>query len=40
LGPDDHDRIAQAYGSNLARLRDVKQRFDPRGLFSATPLPV
>ena len=40
LGPDDRDQIALAYGSNLARLRDAKQRFDPHGLFSATPLPV
>jgi hypothetical protein len=40
LGPDDRDQIALAYCSNLARLRDAKQRFDPDGLFSATPLPV
>lgn len=40
LAPDDHDRIAEAYGSNLKRLKSVKQRFDPDGLFSAMPLPV
>ncbi len=40
LGPDDHDRIALAYGGNLTRLQDVKQRFDPNGIFSsAIPLP-
>jgi hypothetical protein len=40
LGPNDHDQIALAYGSNIARLRALKQRFDPDGLFtSAIPLP-
>jgi FAD/FMN-containing dehydrogenase len=39
LGPDEHNQIAQAYGSNLARLQIVKRRFDPDGIFSATPLP-
>jgi FAD/FMN-containing dehydrogenase len=40
LGPDDRAQIALAYGSNLAKLRIAKQRFDPDGVFSATPLPV
>jgi FAD binding domain/Berberine and berberine like len=40
LGPNDHDRIALAYGSNIGRLRALKRRFDPDGLFtSAAPLP-
>ncbi|WP_395672807.1 FAD-binding oxidoreductase [Inquilinus sp.] len=39
LGPDDHDRIAHAYGGNAARLLQVKRSFDPDGVFSATPLP-
>jgi berberine-like enzyme len=38
LGPDDHDQIACAYGQNAKRLRAVKERFDPEGIFSATPL--
>jgi FAD/FMN-containing dehydrogenase len=40
LGPDDHEQIAQAYGENATRLRTAKARFDPDGVFSATPLPV
>lgn len=40
LGPDDHDQIDLAYGSNTARLQDVKRRFDPNALFtSAISLP-
>ena len=39
LGPDDHDQIARAYGQNTERLRAAKARFDPSGIFSATPLP-
>jgi FAD/FMN-containing dehydrogenase len=40
LEDDDRDQIAHAYGSNLARLQDTKRRFDPDGVFSATPLPM
>jgi FAD/FMN-containing dehydrogenase len=40
LGEGDRDQIAHAYGSNLAKLQDTKRRFDPEGLFSATPLPM
>jgi FAD/FMN-containing dehydrogenase len=39
LGPDDRDQIALAYGANTARLKDLKRRFDPDSVFSATPLP-
>jgi hypothetical protein len=40
LSPDARDQIAAAYGSNIARLREVKQRFDPHGIFSsAIPQP-
>ncbi|HVJ31785.1 MAG TPA: FAD-binding oxidoreductase [Terriglobia bacterium] len=39
LGPDHHEQIARAYGSNLVRLLDIKRRLDPDGVFCATPLP-
>jgi hypothetical protein len=39
LGPEDHVQIAAAYGGNAERLCDAKWRFDPEGLFTATPLP-
>jgi FAD/FMN-containing dehydrogenase len=40
LGPDDGEQAAAAYGGNAARLRALKHRFDPDGLFaSAIPLP-
>jgi FAD/FMN-containing dehydrogenase len=39
LAPDATDQIGSAYGSNAARLREVKRRYDPDGLFSAIPLP-
>lgn len=32
------DKPAEAYyGSNLARLRQIKQSYDPAGLFKALP---
>jgi len=39
LGPDEHAQIAAAYGGNAERLCDAKWRFDPEGVFAATPLP-
>jgi FAD/FMN-containing dehydrogenase len=40
LGPDDREQAAAAYGGNAARLRIIKRRFDPDGVFaSAIPLP-
>lgn len=40
LGPDEHAQIVAAYGSNTDRLREVKRRFDPENVFSATPFPI
>jgi hypothetical protein len=40
LGPDDDDRAALSYGPNLPRLLAVKRQYDPRSVFSATPLPI
>jgi FAD/FMN-containing dehydrogenase len=39
MGPDDDHRAAWAFGPNAARLLQVKQRYDPDGVFSAIPLP-
>jgi len=39
LGPRDHEQIANAYGSNAARLCAAKKHFDPDGVFSAIALP-
>jgi len=39
LGPEELDRIALAYGDNIGRMQQVKRRFDPEWIFSATPLP-
>ena len=40
LGPDDREQAAAAYGGNAVRLRALKRRFDPEGVFaSAIPLP-
>jgi len=35
LGPEDHEQIAHAYGSNLGRLQQAKRLFDPEGVFSS-----
>jgi len=40
LGPDNREQAAGAYGDNAGRLRALKRRFDPDGVFtSAIPLP-
>ena len=40
LAPDDREQVRDAYGSNSVRLRRLKCRFDPGGMFaSAIPLP-
>jgi FAD/FMN-containing dehydrogenase len=35
LGPKDHEQIPHAYGANGVRLQQLKQRFDPDGVFSS-----
>jgi FAD/FMN-containing dehydrogenase len=39
LRPEEHDQIAHAYGGNAIRLREIKRRLDPDGVFTAIPLP-
>ncbi|MEI9953604.1 MAG: FAD-binding oxidoreductase [Pseudomonadota bacterium] len=39
LGPSEQSQIAHAYGENRSRLLEIKQRFDPENVFSATALP-
>jgi len=39
LGPEEYEQIAHAYGDNLQRLQEVKQQYDPGGVFNGIPLP-
>ena len=39
LGPDATDRIPFSLGGNAGRLRKIKSRCDPYGVFTAIPLP-
>ncbi|MGH3164680.1 MAG: FAD-binding protein [Trebonia sp.] len=40
LADDDTYQITHAYGSNTGRLLAAKKKYDPDGVFTATPLPV
>jgi FAD/FMN-containing dehydrogenase len=35
LGPDEQERAELAYGTNARRLRELKRRYDPAGLFAS-----
>ncbi|TDD16075.1 FAD-binding oxidoreductase [Nonomuraea diastatica] len=39
LLPDQDEQVAHAYGTHAARLIAAKQSYDPRQVFTATPLP-
>jgi hypothetical protein len=39
LSSQDHEQISHAYGDGTERLLAIKSRIDPKGVFSATPLP-
>ncbi|WP_306214506.1 FAD-binding oxidoreductase [Actinoplanes sp. RD1] len=39
LGPDAVDQIPLGFGGNAGRLRALKDRYDPAGVFRAIPLP-
>jgi hypothetical protein len=40
LAPHDREQAREAYGCNGARLRSLKRRLDPDGVFAAAiPLP-
>ncbi|GAA2554686.1 FAD-dependent oxidoreductase [Winogradskya consettensis] len=39
LGPGATDQIPFSFGANATRLRSIKEKYDPRGVFTAIPLP-
>ena len=39
IGPEQAEQAQRAYGPNAGRLRQVKQDYDPKTVFSATTLP-